>query len=427
MGSPIEITGTNGNDVLAVVQPGSHAIYGLAGDDRLFGGASHDYLFGGSGDDRLDGGADDDWLNGGAGADKLIGGTGIDTASYFASSSGVKVSLTTGRGSGGEAAGDTLTGIENLAGSNFADTLAGDAIDNSLSGEAGNDSLYGGAGNDWLIGGEGADFLDGGSGSDTVEYLDSVAAISVNLKAGIGSGGDAQGDQFRDIENVVGSWNDDTIVGNAATNFLDEYAGDDLLFGGEGGDTLDGGFGDDTLEGEADADVIFGSAGVDTASYATSDAGVEVNLATGLVAGGHAQGDMLSSIENLTGSAFGDRLTGAGMDNVIKGGNGDDTIRGGAGVDRVWGGAGDDHFVFNQNDQLTSFTNFEFILDFAAGGTEDAIDLVNAGTGFTSLADVLAHSLQWGQGTLIDLGPSGTVYLDGVQMMNLTASDFIFV
>ena len=43
-------------------------------------------------------------------------------------------------------------------------------------------------------------------------------------------------------------------------------------------------------------------------------------------------------------------------------------------------------------------------------------------------ADVLAHSLQWGaSGTLIDLGPSGQVYLDGVRMADLTASDFIFV
>ena len=427
MGTPIEITGTNGNDILAVSQSGSHALYGLAGNDKLFGGASHDYLFGGSGDDRLDGGADDDWLSGGDGADKLIGGAGSDTASYFWSSSGVKVSLTTGRGSGGEAAGDTLTGIENLAGSNFDDTLSGDGADNSLSGEAGNDSLYGGAGDDWLIGGEGADLLDGGSGLDTVEYLDSVAGISVDLKTGLGSGGDAQGDQFKSIENVIGSWHDDTIIGNAAANFLDGSSGADILFGAGGVDTLDGGFGDDTLEGGADADVIFGSSGVDTASYATSNAGVEVNLTTGLVAGGHAQGDMLSSIENLTGSGFGDRLTGAHNDNVIQGGAGNDTIRGGAGVDQVWGGTGDDHFVFNQIDQITSTTNFEVIFDFAAGGTEDAIDLVNSGTGFTSLADVLAHSLQWGQGTIMDLGPSGVVFLDGVRMADLTASDFFFV
>ena len=48
------------------------------------------------------------------------------------------------------------------------------------------------------------------------------------------------------------------------------------------------------LEGGAGADVIEGGGRLDTASYATSNAGVKVNLETGLAAGGHAQGDVLS-------------------------------------------------------------------------------------------------------------------------------------
>jgi Ca2+-binding RTX toxin-like protein len=424
----IRITGTNGNDTLTAVQPGEHHLEGLAGDDKLVGGAFNDSLYGGTGRDVLDGGGGDDRLYGGEGADMLIGGTGSDTASYFGSSSGVKVSLVTGRGSGGDAAGDTLTGIENLYGSDFADVLVGDAADNFLGGAIGDDSLYGGGGNDWLRGGAGADYLDGGSGSDTLDYRDSTA-ISVDLKAGTASGGHAQGDQFTGIENVFGSNRDDTIVGDAGANILDGRVGDDMLFGGGGADILYGGAGDDTLEGGAGADVIDGSWDVDTASYATSNAGVEVNLETGLAAGGHAQGDVLSGIENLTGSAFGDRLTGSDGDNVIQGGSGTDWLRGGAGADQLWGGAGDDTFVFDQNDQppLTGGTNFEAIGDFAAGGSEDALDLTNAGTGFMSLGDVLAHSTEAQGGTLIDLGPSGQVYLAGVGMASLTDSDFIFV
>src|SRR3546814_5612601 len=78
---------------------------------------------GGAGDDTLDGGNGNDTLTGGAGADALIGGSGTDTASYAGSANGVTVDLTTGTGLGGDAQGDTLSGIENLTGSNYDDTL----------------------------------------------------------------------------------------------------------------------------------------------------------------------------------------------------------------------------------------------------------------------------------------------------------------
>ena len=45
--------------------------------------------------------------------------------------------LWSGEGLSGEAAGDILTGIENLRGSAFADTLVGDGGANVLSGGAG--------------------------------------------------------------------------------------------------------------------------------------------------------------------------------------------------------------------------------------------------------------------------------------------------
>ena len=70
--------------------------------------------------------------------------------------------------------------------------------------------------------------------------------------------------------------------------------GNDMLFGGSGNDTLDGGAG---------ADMLIGGAGKDTADYSSSSAGVNVNLVTGLGCGGDAQGDMLSGIENIVGSA----------------------------------------------------------------------------------------------------------------------------
>lgn len=518
----IRIRGTNGNDIITATRPDSYTIEGLDGMDQLTGGSFDDTLDGGAGEDTLVGGDGHDVLIGGVGADRLSGGLGVDTASYEMSSAGVVVSLAARRGWGGDAQGDTLIGIENLVGSAHSDKLTGDAGANRLSGGGGTDSLFGEDGDDTLDGGTGADGLDGGSGSDTASYFDSRDAISVNLATNTALGGDAQGDKFKSIENVTGGWGDDTIVGDGNANTLNGGWGDDVLSGGDGADTLIGLFGSDTLEGGAGADTISGVQGTDTASYSSSNAAVTVNIETGAASGGHAQGDVLSSIENLIGSAFADTLTGdsndnvltggAGSDilsgrdggdtleggaggdrldgglgsdtatyassgagvvidlmtgsvggghatgdqlisienlvgsafhdvltgsngnNVIQGGDGDDWIRAGAGVDEVWGGAGNDTFVINALDQQNSIIpwNIEGIGDFVAGGTDDTIDLVNAGTGYTSLADILANATlvtnaNGDFGTMIDLGPSGSVLLAGVQMTDLTVSDFIFV
>ena len=83
------------------------------------------------------------------------GGSGSDTASYAGSSSGVAIDLGAGTASGGDAAGDTLSGIENLEGSAQADSLRGDAGVNVIAGGGGADFQVGGAGNDALSGGGG--------------------------------------------------------------------------------------------------------------------------------------------------------------------------------------------------------------------------------------------------------------------------------
>ena len=120
--------------------------------DILRGLGGNDLLFGGSGNDTLDGGA---------GADTLIGGPGMDAADYSSSTAGVNVNLLTGLGSGGDAQGDILGGIESLVGSTHDDVLTGDGATNTLDGRSGNDTLKGGAGNDTI---------DGANGIDTIVY-----------------------------------------------------------------------------------------------------------------------------------------------------------------------------------------------------------------------------------------------------------------
>ena len=116
---------------------------------------------------------------GGKGADMLVGGTGIDSVLYFRSDEGVTVDLTlsdhddntdtpeVGTGKGGTAEGDTLTNIENIQGSMYADMITGDGEANDLFGWLGDDTLTGGAGNDMLDGCmTGEDVLNGGAGDD---------------------------------------------------------------------------------------------------------------------------------------------------------------------------------------------------------------------------------------------------------------------
>ena len=172
-------------------------------------------------------------------------------------------------------AGVTLTGTAG------ADTLNGGAGDDSLSGLAGNDTLNGGEGDDVLEGGPGADTLNGGVGVDTASYASSASGVSVNLETGKqGNSGDAKGDHLNEIENLMGSTFDDTLVGNVGANALSGGDGNDILRGLGGKDVLEGGAGSDRFDFDAitdspvgAADVIVGFAhGTDQIDLSTIDA-----------------------------------------------------------------------------------------------------------------------------------------------------------
>ena len=94
---------------------------------------------------------------------------GIDTATYVGAVAGVTVSLatTTAQNTVGDGT-DTLSSIENLIGSSFADTLSGTSGDNTISGGGGADNVKGFAGKDVLNGDSGNDTLNGGASTDTL-------------------------------------------------------------------------------------------------------------------------------------------------------------------------------------------------------------------------------------------------------------------
>ena len=338
---------------------GFENIAGSGYADELTGDAGANEISGNGGDDELHGQGGDDVLAGGAGADRLQGGTGIDTLSYRLSVAGVRVNLEAGTAAGGHAEGDTFSAIENLTGSVYGDVLTGDDGENRLDGAGGddelsggldNDQLIGGVGHDTLEGGEGSDRLDGGSGIDWVSYSGSTAGVTVDLAARTAQGGHAQGDVIFGFENLLGSGFDDILRGDDASNVLHGLDGADELYGKDGDDELRGNGGDDVLEGGVGADRLDGGTGVDAASYQDSDAAIRIELAYGTGEGGHAEGVVLVSIENVIGSDFDDVIRGDDGANRLTGGNGNDWLVGGSGADRLDGGVGVDWIDYWSSD-----------------------------------------------------------------------------
>jgi Ca2+-binding RTX toxin-like protein len=250
----------NGNDLISG-GAGIDVVYGGNGDDNIDGGADNDTLYGDVGNDTMTGGTGNDRLTGGAGADALNGNEGVDTADYRKSALGVDVSLTRGTGLLGDAEGDTLTLIENLSGSAFADILEGDAGANRLTGMSGEDKLYGMGGNDYIATGGGYDFVDGGAGIDTVTYEESWDRVVVNLTTGLNQYGEASRDVLVNVENIIGSAFNDKLTGDAGANRLTGGAGDDVMNGMAGIDYLYGGGGNDVMTGGTEADVFVFNAG----------------------------------------------------------------------------------------------------------------------------------------------------------------------
>jgi len=239
---------------------------------RAVGSAFDDHLTGSGYGDRLQGGDGNDIISGrGAGFDYdyLDGGTGSDTADFGYSAIGVTADLVQGQTS----AHTFLTSIESLAGSGYDDVFTGNDEANGLWGFGGNDSLVGGGSGDTLRGGDGDDTLEGGTGNDRLDggggidiaiYSRSSLGVTVDLGAGTGRFGDAQGDVLIGVENIVGSARGDTLTGNSSANTLSGEDSNDRLTGAGSADVLNGGAGGDLFTYRAIGDSTVAVAGRDT-------------------------------------------------------------------------------------------------------------------------------------------------------------------
>jgi Ca2+-binding RTX toxin-like protein len=362
------------------------AVFGNSYIDIMHGGAGADFMNGLANNDTLNGDAGDDIMLGGTGNDILNGGAGIDTASYTNAAGGISVSLLLAgaQNVGGGQGNDTISLVENILGSGFADTLTGNNGNNRLDGLFGNDTLRGGLGSDVYGVNSAADAVIelANAGEDTIET--SLSTFSLAAIANV------ERLTYIELNTFVGQ-------GNALANRIQGGIFNDRFLVDAGGN-----------------DAFIGLDGTDIMDFRTSAAGATINLTTN-AHGGAALGDSFSSIETFYGSntavdtmtgnaaanrfeGFGgnDNLSGLAGNDALLGGNGNDTMNGGTGIDSMSGGIGND----------------TYIVDHAADAT---IESASAGT--DNVQASIAHTLRVNVENLVLTG-SGNINGTGNTLAN---------
>jgi serralysin len=284
-----------------------------------------------------------------------------------------------------------LAGNDSITGDDGNDYLDGGSGNDTVDGGVGNDTIFGGAGSDSLIGGDGDDklykyaesgssFLSGGAGADTIQ-----GGLGNDTIDG-GTGDDAWLEGYAGNDSILGGDGNDKLYGDEGGDTLDGGTGNDYLDGGDGNDTLDGGAGNDSLTGGAGNDLIYGGAGDDKINYVddsgndtvyggdgndfisyTSVTGDKIFYGEGgndSFYGGVGNDSIDGGADNdyLTGGAGDDKLIGGGGNDSLYGDGGNDTLDGGSGVNLLFGGDGNDtYYIRNKTDYV-----------YDSGGTDTA-------------------------------------------------------
>ncbi len=156
-------------------------------------------------------------------------------------------------------------------------------------------------------------------------------------------------------DDIIGNDGDDRIDGRDRDDNIDGGSGNDHIVGGNGNDVVWGGLGDDVILGNSGNDMLFGGAGNDR------------------IFGGEGN-------DIIDGGDGNDVVFGDAGNDVIDGGSGDDQLNDGEGLDRVNGGAGNDVFIAaidNVSDQFIGGEGQD-TLDYSAAERNLEFNLVTA-------------------------------------------------
>ncbi len=373
------IYGMEGDDTLRG-EGGDDWIFGDEGGDTLEGGAGDDLLMGGEGDDTLDGGDGDDMLVGGEGADTMTGGTGADTFVF-------------GEGHGDDTITDFDTTQDKIHLRSFSQTISWDVLSTKITTVLDENNV---------VVGLKIDLGDWGGGTITLEGVTSVSDLTEDMFVLDRIVGDDDSD-----DTLQGGTSDDTMTGGtgADTFVFDEASGNDTItdFSTTEGDKIDlTAFTASITWQQLQSKITT----VTDPNDPNTVTGVQIDLSD--FGGGTITLNGITSVSDLTADMF--------VLDDYAGGDDDDTIEGTFRDDTLMGGGGADTFVFDED------SGDDTITDFTAG--TDKIDL-SAFTDITSIGDL--RGFQAGNDAVIFLGfnGGGSITLQGVQLGELSASDFI--
>ena len=369
-------------------------------NDSVDGGAGDDNLSFGAGDDSYQGGEGDDYIFDTLGSNTIDGGAGdYDQVAYWRAEAGVTVDLNAGTATKGDGSVDTITNVEMVRGSMFADSI----------------QLADGDGPSRARGLDGNDTLMGGSGdNDRVSYdrdaqYGGNAGVTVDLQAGTATDGFGATDTLSGFEEVQGTEFADSLT--AADS------GSELRAGG-GNDTVVSGAGDDKIMLGAGADVLHYSGGddwvedfdvsEDTLEFAGAAASSVLNVSVSEYSNGtgpYDQGAFLNfgdgnglALNGVSGAEAQALLLDLELDGVSRTGTtGSDTLEGTIGNDTLNGVSNDD----GTDRLVASLGDDELVF---SGGTETTYAEVDysklVGTGITATVDYQANTGSVSKGAL---------------------------
>ncbi len=113
-------------------------------------------------------------------------------------------------------------------------------------------------------------------------------------------------------------------------------------------------------------------------AYSQATAGVNVNLATGVVSGAAGADVIHGGVNSVQGSNFADTLTGGSGNELFFGGGGDDNINAGGGNDQITGQGG--------NDSINGGAGTDMVL-FSGARSQYTINANTPGAGQTQVVD----------------------------------------
>ena len=190
----VDLSNTSSANVSVIVSNVVQGADTLVNIENIIGTSGNDTITGNSDSNNLNGGAGDDYFYVKDAAisgenDVIIGGNNtsigdsVDFSQIINSNYFVDVNLSSQKlllkdlsNSNATVRDDSVSGIENITGTNNKDLITGDDSNNSINGASGTDTIYGGKGEDIIQGGANSagdasnvyEILDGGEGIDTI-------------------------------------------------------------------------------------------------------------------------------------------------------------------------------------------------------------------------------------------------------------------